>query len=68
MESKVLPSHLYGDPAVVIERAEMRALGCRGCQQGFIAHGRVVCTEPRNERQKGVPHAGDRCRYFILKG
>lgn len=66
--TKALPSHLYGDPAKVVENAEMRALGCRACTSGFILSGRVACTDERNPTQKGVPYAGDRCKWFVDRG
>lgn len=67
-DSKALPAQFYRNPADVLEDMEMRRLGCRACQSQHQVLGRVFCTDERNDRQKGVPHIGDRCRWFLLKG
>jgi hypothetical protein len=67
-KSNALPVRFYGDPADVVEQAEMRELGCRACANQHQVLGKVFCTEPRNQQQRKVPHIGDRCRWFILKG
>ena len=67
-ESKALPSFMYGDPANVVERMELDELGCSLCTKGNVTFIRVVCGEPRNEKQKGVPYIGHRCRWFDEKG
>lgn len=66
--SKALPSHFYGDPAVVVERLQMDRLGCRACVSHRAVFDRVVCGDPRNEmKQAGVPRVGHRCRWFVEK-
>lgn len=62
--SKALHRSMYGDPAKVAEERELAELGCRLCTKSAITWGRVLCNEPRNDRQRGVPHAGHRCRWF----
>lgn len=64
-QSRALPRHMYGDPAMVVERAEIRELGCRLCRAAAVTMMRAFCDEPRNERQKGFPHVGDRCKWFV---
>ncbi len=64
--SRALPSHRYGDPADVAERAELEALGCKACVRHSIAW-RVICRDARNEAQKGVPYVGHRCKWFEEK-
>lgn len=67
-ESRALPSFMYGDPANVVERMELDDLGCKLCTKGFSTFSRMVCREVRNEKQKGVPTIGHRCRWFNEKG
>lgn len=67
-DSRALPVGFYRDPADVLESLEMRQLGCQACSKHVRVLGKVVCTEPRNERQAGVPGIGDRCKWFELKG
>ena len=62
--SRALPRHMYGDPAEVVERAEIRELGCRLCQAAAVTMMRAFCDEERNHEQKGVPTIGTRCRWF----
>jgi hypothetical protein len=62
--SRALPRHMYGDPALVVERAEIRELGCRLCQAAAVTMMRAFCSESRNPQQKGFPHVGDRCKWF----
>lgn len=68
MQSRALPVRYYGDPANVLEREQMKALGCRACNNQHLVLGKVFCTDVRNPQQKGVPGIGDRCRWFSLKG
>ena len=63
-KSRALPRQLYGDPAVVVEQHEWHELGCRLCTKAAFTWQRVLCQEPRNERQQGVPHLGHKCRWF----
>jgi hypothetical protein len=67
-ESKALPRHCYGDPALVVERNELNMLGCRACEKHTMMLGKVMCSEPRVINHKRVPHIGSRCKYFELKG
>lgn len=63
-QSRALPAALYGDPAYVVERAEIRELGCRLCNAAAVTLMRAFCADHRNLEQKGFPHIGDRCRWF----
>lgn len=65
--SNALPSWMYRDPAEIVERLEMDDLGCKACSMSEMAF-RVVCTDSRNEKQKGVPNIGHRCRWFRERG
>jgi hypothetical protein len=60
-----LPAYMYRDPAEVVERAELRELGCWLCQESAVIMMRAFCGEVRNPAQKGFPTIGDRCRYFV---
>lgn len=63
--SRALPAYYYGrDPADVVERNQMDALGCRACLRAITAFGLVRCSDQRNEKQKGVPGIGHRCKFF----
>lgn len=62
--SRALPSRMYGDPAKVFEEAEQVQLGCRLCSKSAFTWHRVLCVEPRNGKQLGVPGAGHRCKWF----
>lgn len=62
--SRALPHYFYGDPADVVERMELREMGCRLCVSHDVALGRVVCADSRNESQRGVPGVGYRCKFF----
>lgn len=64
MASNALPHYCYGDPADVVERLELNALGCRACVSHKVVFDRVVCGDVRNESQKGVPKVGYRCPLF----
>lgn len=60
----VAPAIFYGDPQRVVEEAELNEIGCRLCTKaGFTWH-KVLCLEPRNEKQKGVPYVGHKCKWF----
>lgn len=61
----IFPSYMYRDPAIVAEENEMRELGCRLCQSASVTMMRVFCGHARNERQKGFPDIGHRCRWFV---
>lgn len=63
--SRALPRHMYGDPAMVVERAESRELGCRLCRSAVVTLMRMCCGHDRNVDQKGFPTIGDRCRWFV---
>lgn len=63
-DDRALPSHMYRDPAEVIEQRELRRMGCRACTSHEMVMGRVVCMDVRNDLQKGVPGIGHRCRWF----
>lgn len=60
-----LDAYLYRDPAEVVERLELDALGCEACRFAAFTFIRPVCTEPRNKGQKGVPSVGHRCKWFV---
>lgn len=62
--SRALPHYCYGDPADVVERMQLRDMGCRLCASHDVVLGRVVCTDSRNESQRGVPGIGYRCKFF----
>jgi len=62
--SRALPHQFYGDPADVVERAQLSQLGCRACKSHDVVFDRVVCKDGRNIQQRGVPHVGFRCRWF----
>jgi hypothetical protein len=65
--SRALPRQCYGNPADVVERAELKELGCKACDKHTWMLGRVVCTEPRVVNHKRVPFIGTNCKYFELK-
>jgi hypothetical protein len=67
MESKVLPKHLYRDPAEIYEARELKRLGCRACSHHKVVLDRVMCGHPKNEIRFGAPKIGNRCKYFVLK-
>lgn len=58
----------YGDPAEVAERNELNRMGCSLCVAAEEILTRTLCKDPRNDKQKGVPHIGHRCRWFKEKG
>lgn len=62
--SRAFPMHFYGDPALVVERAELDDLGCRICDQHGHVLDRVVCHAEKNVKQRGVPYIGHRCKWF----
>lgn len=66
--SRALPAWAYGDPAEAVERSELEILGCKACGKEWPVLGKAQCTEPKNDRQKGVPWIGYRCRWFQLRG
>lgn len=67
-QSNALPAWMYRDPAKVAEQMQMQELGCKACSKaGVTMHG-VVCLEPKNYLQKGVPHSGQRCKWFDERG
>lgn len=57
----------YGDPFEVIAREELNELGCSLCTKHGFTWQRVICNEPRNGKQKGVPYLGHRCKWFEEK-
>jgi len=68
VRSNAHPHYYYGDPADVVERAEMDALGCRACRSHKVVFDRVMCGDVRNEQQTGVPRVGHRCPLFDDRG
>lgn len=59
-----LPAFMYGDPLLVVQKLERDRMGCELCTKvGVTMHG-VVCSDRRNNEQKGVPHIGHRCKWF----
>lgn len=62
--SNALPRYMYGNPADVVERMELNQLGCRACVSHEVVLEQVVCGDPRNDLQHGVPRIGHRCRWF----
>lgn len=65
-KSNALRQFMYRDPAEVVERAELNALGCRACSSHRIVFDRVLCGDVRNETQQaGVPRIGHRCKWFV---
>ncbi len=63
-----LPSYAYGDPADVVEREQLRRLGCRACKHHAVHFERVVCTNGKVTNHKRVPRIGTKCKQFELKG
>lgn len=66
--SHALPMGAYADPAIVVERKELNGLGCRACDSHAHLLGKVVCCDPRKCDNKGVPHIGHKCKWFVLRG
>lgn len=66
-KSSALPARFYRDPAKVVELAQLDSMGCRACLSHRVVFDRVVCLDGRNDKQKGVPRVGHRCRFFKLK-
>ena len=66
--SRALPMHFYRDPAEVVEIDQLDRLGCKACEHAKSIFDKLLCTEPRNEKQVGMPWKGHRCRWFKLKG
>lgn len=64
MNSRALPRFYYDDPAVVCERMEIKKMGCKACLHHRVVFDRVVCGYEGNEKQRGVPWIGLRCRLF----
>lgn len=62
--SRALPHYFYGDPADVVERMQLRDMGCKLCAKHDVALGRIICTDSLNEVQRGVPVVGYRCKFF----
>lgn len=63
--SYALPAYYYSrDPADVVERNQLNELGCRACVRAVTVFGRIQCSDRRNEKQKGVPGIGHRCKLF----
>lgn len=63
-DSYALPSYCYGDPARVAESNERKELGCSLCVSHSYSFNKAVCTDLRNEGQKGFPKIGCRCKWF----
>ena len=59
-----LPAYMYRNPAEIVERAEIHALGCALCQSSAITLMRAFCDQPENVRQAGFPTIGQRCKWF----
>ena len=66
--SRALPAHCYRDPAEVVERQQLNELGCRACSSHAVLYDRVLCCDPRKLDNKGVPHIGHKCKWFVLRG
>ena len=66
--SRALPVQFYRDPAEVVERLDLARKGCSVCTKLQVVLGRGLCTDSRNEKQKGVPGVGYRCRWFDERG
>ena len=66
--SHALPAHAYGDPANIAERNELNNLGCLACKSHAVLYEKVLCSEPRKHDNKGVPHIGHKCKWFVLRG
>lgn len=63
-----LPAFMYRDPAEVVDMLQRKELGCRLCIKAGVTMYGVVCGEDRNIAQRGVPHIGERCRWFDERG
>ena len=61
---RALPAFYYRDPLDVVERNELNAMGCKACISAGHLFDRLICSDPRNEKQKGVPSIGHRCKFF----
>lgn len=54
-----LPSHAYGDPALIAERDELHRMGCGACERAERVLGKHLCTSNlkypacRQEPRKG---------------
>lgn len=59
-----LPAWMYRDPANVAEQMQFNELGCKACSKACVTKLGVVCEEPKNEQQKGVPYSGHHCKWF----
>ena len=66
-DSRVLPMRFYRDPAEVVEMDELDRLGCKACVKAQSLFDKLLCTEPKNEKQVGMPWKGHRCRWFRVK-
>ncbi len=64
MSSRALPRFYYHDPAVVYEKIEAKQMGCKACLHHRVVFDRVMCGHESNEKQRGVPYVGFRCRWF----
>ncbi len=58
------PAIFYGDPLNVLEQAELNDIGCKLCTKAGFTWYKVLCLEPKNDKQKGVPYIGHKCRWF----
>lgn len=67
VNSTALPMHYYRDPAEVVERQQLRELGCKACEKHTHLFGKVLCTDPRKTSNKDVPRIGSKCKFFELK-
>lgn len=66
--SRALPLYFYRDPAEVIERLDLDRKGCSVCASFKLVLGRGLCTDARNDKQRGVPRIGHKCRWFSERG
>ncbi len=64
MSASDLPAWMWGDPAQVAERKELAELGCSLCASNVVTMMRAGCGDHRNDRQKGWPDIGSRCKWF----
>lgn len=67
-DSRALPHYFYGDPAIALERKQLMRIGCESCAKCRTVLRRVVCTDSRNAGQLGVPHIGQRCKFYTERG
>lgn len=65
--SHALPACNYGDPAIIVERNELREMGCKACEWHVLILGRVTCSNSLVTNTKKVPRIGSKCKFFKLE-